>query len=78
VGCPEGWCTMIARTSRGQEFLTDAEKSGWIELKPIDAGKFGMEQVLRNSARKKMSAEQGQSARDAHPQAPVQVLPPTL
>ncbi|MGA2239790.1 MAG: Coenzyme F420 hydrogenase/dehydrogenase, beta subunit C-terminal domain [Candidatus Bathyarchaeia archaeon] len=77
VGCPEGWCTVIARTTRGQEFLDEAEKSGWIELKPIDAGKFGMEQVLRNSARKKTSLPQGQSTPSAHAQAPVQIQSPT-
>lgn len=62
VGCPEGWCTMIARTSPGQEFITEAEKNGWIELKTIDPGKFGMEQVLRLSASKKTGAQQSQSA----------------
>jgi coenzyme F420 hydrogenase subunit beta len=73
VGCPEGWCTVIARTTHGEEFLSEAEKNGWIEMKPIDAGKYGMEQVLRNSARKKASLQQGQSAPIAHAQAPVQI-----
>ncbi|HXZ98420.1 MAG TPA: Coenzyme F420 hydrogenase/dehydrogenase, beta subunit C-terminal domain, partial [Candidatus Acidoferrum sp.] len=57
VGCPEGWCTVIARTTCGQEFLAEAERDGWIELKPIDPGKYGMEQLLRNSARKKTNPE---------------------
>ena len=73
VGCPEGWCTVIVRTSRGEDFLSGAEKSGWIEMKPIDAGKYGMEQVLRNSARKKTSLQEGQSAPIAHEQAAVQI-----
>jgi coenzyme F420 hydrogenase subunit beta len=73
VGCPEGWCTVIARTTRGEEFLSEAERSGWIELKQIDAGKHGMEQVIRNSARKKAALQQGQSASSAHAQAPVQI-----
>lgn len=77
VGCLEGWCTVIARTTRGQEFLTEAEKSGWIELRPIDPGKYGMEQVLRNSARKKISTQQSQSAGNMDAQMPVQVQPPT-
>ena len=71
VGCPEGWCTVIARTSRGQEFLTEAEKNGWIELKPIDPGKFGMEQVLRLSASKKTGAQQSRSAASAPAQSSV-------
>ena len=61
VGCSEGWCTVIARTTRGQQFLTEAEKNGWIELKPIDPGKFGIEQVLRLSASKKTVVQQSQS-----------------
>jgi coenzyme F420 hydrogenase subunit beta len=69
VGCPEGWCTVIARTSCGEEFLSGAEQSGWIEMKQMDPGKSGMEQVLRNSARKKTSLQQGQSAPSAHAQA---------
>jgi coenzyme F420 hydrogenase subunit beta len=77
VGCPEGWCTVIARTTRGQEFLSEAEKNGWIELKPIDHGKFGMEQVLRLSASKKTRIEQGQPTTEAHAQLPVQTQPPT-
>jgi coenzyme F420 hydrogenase subunit beta len=77
VGCPEGWCTVIARTSRGEEFLSEAKKGGWVELKPIDAGKFGMEQVLRNSARKKTGLQQGRSAPSAHAEAPSQIQSPT-
>jgi coenzyme F420 hydrogenase subunit beta len=77
VGCPDGWCTVIARTTRGEEFLSDAEKSGWIEMRSIDAGKYGMEQVLRNSARKKTSAQQGQSTPGVYAQASAQVQSPT-
>ncbi len=77
VGCPEGWSTVIARTTRGQEFLDEAQKNDWIELKPIDAGKFGMEQVLRNSARKKTSTQQGQSTSGVDAQVSVQVQSPT-
>jgi len=76
VGCPEGWCTVIARTTRGEEFLSEAEKSGWIEMKQIDAGKFGMEQVLRNSARKKTSIR-SHPAGDLQKQASVQIQSPT-
>jgi len=61
VGCSEGWCTVIARTTPGQEFLTNAEKNGWIELKPIDSGKCGMEQILRLSASKKASMRKSES-----------------
>jgi coenzyme F420 hydrogenase subunit beta len=71
VGCPEGWCTVIARTTSGQESLAQAERDGWIELKPIDPGKYGLEQVLRNSARKKTGAQQSQSVAGAQGQAPV-------
>ena len=77
VGCPEGWCTVIARTTLGEEFLSEAERSGWIEMRPIDAGKYGMEQVLRNSVRKKTGLQQGQSVSSAHAQAPVQIQSPT-
>jgi coenzyme F420 hydrogenase subunit beta len=72
VGCPEGWCTAIARTTPGQEFLTEAEKNGWIELKPIDPSKYGMEQVLRLSASKKTRVQQNQSSASATAQSPVQ------
>jgi coenzyme F420 hydrogenase subunit beta len=61
VGCSEGWCTVIARTTRGQEFLTEAEKNNWIELKPIDTDKCGMGQLLRLSARKKTGIQRSQS-----------------
>ncbi|MGB9023286.1 MAG: Coenzyme F420 hydrogenase/dehydrogenase, beta subunit C-terminal domain [Candidatus Bathyarchaeia archaeon] len=57
VGCPEGWSTVIARTKRGQEFLSDAEKNGWLELRPIDPGKEGMEQVLKLSITKRTGAQ---------------------
>jgi coenzyme F420 hydrogenase subunit beta len=77
VGCLEGWCTVIARTTRGQEFLTEAEKNGWIELKPMDPGKHGMEQVLRLSASKKTSVRQNQSIASAPTQSPVQTQQPT-
>ena len=61
VGCSEGWCTVIARTIRGQEFLTEAEKNNWIELKPIDTDKCGMGQLLRLSASKKTGIQRSQS-----------------
>lgn len=57
VGCPDGWSTVIARTPRGHEFLTEAEKAGWLELKPIDLGKHGIEQVLKLSATKKAEVQ---------------------
>ena len=72
VGCPEGWCTAIARTTPGQEFLTEAEKNGWIELKPIDPSKYGMEQVIRLSASKKTRVQQNQSTTTAPAQSPAQ------
>ena len=77
VGCPEGWCTVIARTARGQEFLAEAEKNDWIELKPIDPGKYGMEQVLRLSASKKTSVQQNLSAANAQTPQSLQTQPPT-
>jgi coenzyme F420 hydrogenase subunit beta len=77
VGCPEGWCTVIARTSRGEEFLSKAEKGGWVELRPIDAGKFGMDQVLKNSARKRKIIGQDQPALGAHRQVSIQIQPQT-
>jgi coenzyme F420 hydrogenase subunit beta len=76
VGCPEGWCTVVTRTTRGHEFLTEAEKNGWIELKPIDPGKYGMEQLLRNSARKKTGVQRSQSTASAQAQASVQIQSP--
>jgi coenzyme F420 hydrogenase subunit beta len=57
VGCPDGWSTVMVRTTRGQEFLAEAEKNGWLELKAIDSGKHGIEQVLRLSASKKADAQ---------------------
>jgi len=56
VGCPDGWSTVIVRTTRGQEFLAEAEKNGWLELKQIDPGKHGIEQVLKLSAAKRAGA----------------------
>jgi len=76
VGCPEGWCTVVTRTTRGHEFLTEAEKTGWIELKPIDPGKYGMEQLLRNSARKKTGVQRSRSTASAQAQASVQIRSP--
>ena len=77
VGCSEGWCTVIARSARGKEFLAEAEKNGWIELKPIDPGKHGMEQVLRLSASKKTRAQQGQLTASAPAQSSAQTQLPT-
>jgi coenzyme F420 hydrogenase subunit beta len=59
-GCPERWCTVITRTSRGQEFLNLAEMNGWIELKPIESGERGMEQILRLSAGKRSGVQKNQ------------------
>ena len=57
VGCPEGLSTVITRTARGHDFLTEAERSGWLVLKAIDPGKHGMEQILKLSVSKKASAQ---------------------
>ena len=66
VGCPDGWSTVIVRTTRGQEFLAEAEKNGWLELKQIDPGKHGIEQVLKLSAAKRAGAQKPEPLASSH------------
>ncbi len=57
VGSPDGWSTVIVRTEIGETALTTAEKSGLVEVKPIDEGKRGKGIVVRLANLKRKNAE---------------------
>jgi coenzyme F420 hydrogenase subunit beta len=57
VGSPDGWSTVVVRTKRGEEALMSAEKSGLVEVKPIEEGKAGLGLVTRLAKKKRKDAQ---------------------
>ncbi|MCW7075125.1 MAG: Coenzyme F420 hydrogenase/dehydrogenase, beta subunit C-terminal domain [Candidatus Methanospirare jalkutatii] len=51
VGSPDGFSTVIVRSERGEELLSDAEEAGFIECSELSAEKI--EEVRKNALRKK-------------------------
>ncbi|ABR56620.1 coenzyme F420 hydrogenase subunit beta [Methanococcus aeolicus] len=47
VGSPDGWSTVFARTEKGEEFLNGMVESGYLETKPVNEGKFGLELLAK-------------------------------
>jgi coenzyme F420 hydrogenase subunit beta len=57
VGSPDGWSTVLVRSEKGEEALKSAEKSGLIEMKPLDEVKPGMSLVTRLAKIKKKASK---------------------
>lgn len=53
IGTPAKWSTVIVRTEKGREFLSGAEKEGYIEVKPIEEVKPGVK-LIKKIAREKI------------------------
>jgi coenzyme F420 hydrogenase subunit beta len=58
VGSPEGWSTVIIRTERGKKIFEDAVKAGFIEYKPIEQVKPGLNLAVKLSKIKRQSAQE--------------------
>jgi coenzyme F420 hydrogenase subunit beta len=47
VGCPTGFSTIIARTTKGLEVLKEAEKAGYVELRELPPTEKGYQTVTK-------------------------------
>jgi coenzyme F420 hydrogenase subunit beta len=54
IGCPEGWSTVVARTQKGLELLSDAEKAGYLELRELKPDAKGYLKVAKMAEAKRM------------------------
>jgi coenzyme F420 hydrogenase subunit beta len=52
----EGWTFTIIRTEKGEELFTNAEKTGYLESKPVEEGAFSKGLLLKLSKKKQDSA----------------------
>jgi len=57
VGSPDGWSTVVVRTERGEEILKSAEKGGFVEVKPLEEVKPGLNLVVKLANTKKKGAK---------------------
>jgi coenzyme F420 hydrogenase subunit beta len=57
VGSPDGWSTVVVRTKRGEDALLAAERSGFIEVKPVEEGKAGTGIIKKLAQMKKEAAK---------------------
>jgi coenzyme F420 hydrogenase subunit beta len=57
VGSPDGWSTVIIRTKRGEDALMAAERSGLVEVKPVEEGKAGTGIIKKLAQMKKDAAK---------------------
>jgi coenzyme F420 hydrogenase subunit beta len=48
----DGWTFVIIRTEKGEELFTNAEKTGFIESKPVDEGAFSKGLLLKLTKKK--------------------------
>ena len=60
VGSPDGWSTVVVRTKRGEEALMAAERSGLVEIKPVEEGKAGTGIINKLAQMKKAAAKKQQ------------------
>ncbi|RLF16446.1 MAG: coenzyme F420 hydrogenase [Thermoprotei archaeon] len=63
VGSPDGWSTVIVRSSIGEELFKSAVEAGLLEVKPISEVKPGLDLVIKLSNRKKEQAVKGEEAK---------------
>jgi coenzyme F420 hydrogenase subunit beta len=54
VGCPEGYSTIIARTSKGLELLKNAEKAGYLETGELKTDAKGYLKVIKMAETKRL------------------------
>lgn len=54
VGTPDGWSTLFIRTDKGKEIVEGAIEKGYIEVKPIEEVKPGLD-IIEKLAKKKKS-----------------------
>jgi len=52
-GAPDGWCTLLVRTEKGENVVKSAVEKKVIEVKPLADVKDGLSLVLQISSRKK-------------------------
>jgi coenzyme F420 hydrogenase subunit beta len=52
----EGWTFTIIRTEKGEELFTNAEKTGFLESRPVEEGAFSKGLLLKLSKKKQDSA----------------------
>ncbi len=57
VGSPDGWSTVIVRSEKGTEIFKELAREGYIESKPIEQVKPGIDSTIRESKRKRGSAK---------------------
>ncbi|MEX2728105.1 MAG: Coenzyme F420 hydrogenase/dehydrogenase, beta subunit C-terminal domain [Candidatus Sigynarchaeum springense] len=63
IGSPDGWNTVLVRTSAGKELFDSAVQSGLIEKKPIDEIQPGLPLVKKLSFTKKRNYEKTEAKR---------------
>lgn len=56
----EGWTFTIIRTEKGEELFTNAEKTGFLESKPVEEGAFSKGLLLKLSKKKRDTAATAQ------------------
>ena len=54
IGCPEGYSTIIARTSKGLELLKAAEKAGYLEVRELKPDAKGYLKVIKMAEAKRL------------------------
>lgn len=47
IGCPDGWSTVIARTQKGLDLLTNAQKAGYLEIRELNPDAKGYLKVVK-------------------------------
>jgi len=57
VGSPDGWCTIIVRTEKGERALDRAAKGGLLEVKPLEEVEPGLKEIVRLVKLKRERAE---------------------
>ncbi|ENN96142.1 coenzyme F420-reducing hydrogenase subunit beta [Methanocaldococcus villosus KIN24-T80] len=53
VGSPDGWSTVFIRTKKGEEFFNKMVEDGYLEIKPIEEVKPGLDLVIKLAKTKK-------------------------
>jgi coenzyme F420 hydrogenase subunit beta len=54
IGCPEGYSTIVARTTKGLELLKNAEKAGYIETRELKPDAKGYLKVVKMAEVKRL------------------------
>jgi len=54
VGCPDGWSTVVARTEKGMDLLTNAVKAGYLETRELKPDSKGYLKVAKMAESKRL------------------------